>query len=94
MFIAFLSSPLLFLSRFPPGIKNALVTKQTNFAQPTGKSGTVLAKEIAFVIAGQLSSPFPLLRSLSLDCEFQHLLGKIWGFEESRDFLGKSDFLE
>jgi len=30
-----------------------LQQKQTNFAQPNGKSGTVLAKEIAFVIAAR-----------------------------------------
>ena len=31
--------------------------------------------------------------NLSLDWEFQHLLGKIWGIEESRDFLEKWHFL-
>jgi len=40
---------------FHQALKNELVTKQTNFAQPTGKPRTVLAKEIAFVIAGQFS---------------------------------------
>ena len=29
----------------------------------------------------------------SLDWEFQHLLGKIWGIEESRDISGKLHFL-
>jgi len=29
---------------------------------------------------------FPLLGNLSLDREFQHLLGKMRGIEESRDF--------
>jgi len=35
-------------------LKNELVTK-TDFAQTNGKSRTVLAKEIVFVIAGQFS---------------------------------------
>ena len=41
----------------------------------------------------ELRTEFPLLGNLSLDWEFQHPLGKIWGIEESRDFLGKWHFL-
>ena len=35
---------------------------------------------------------FPLLGSLSLDCKFQHSLGKIRVFQEPRDFLRKLFF--
>jgi len=53
--IAFISSLLLFLSKLSPSVKNELLTKTNKFSQPNGKSRTVLAKEIVFVIAGQLS---------------------------------------
>jgi len=36
---------------------------------------------------------FPLLGNLSPDWDSQHLLGSIWGIDESRDFLGKWHFL-
>jgi len=35
----------------------------------------------------------PLLGNLSLDWEFQQRLGKVWGIEISRDFLGKLHFV-
>jgi len=37
---------------------------------------------------------FPLLGNLSLDWEVLHPLGKIWVFQESRDFLKKLFFSE
>ena len=50
--VAFLFSLLPFLSKLPTGIKNTLVTKQTNFAQPSRcKWRRVLAKATAFVIS-------------------------------------------
>jgi len=55
IFIAFLSSPLLSFQGCHQALKMNLQQKQTNFAQLSGKSRTMLAKVIAFVIAGQFS---------------------------------------
>jgi len=40
-----------------------------------------------------LGGALPLWGNLSLDWEFQHLFGKIWGIEEFEDFLEKLHFL-
>jgi len=37
-------------------------------------------------------SAFLFLENVSLDWEFQQIWGKLWGFQESRDVLGKLHF--